>query len=100
MPAIGGGSEPVQALPIGRFAYVVPRRFDGGIAPRFLTVLTGRNLPKIRQSRKPEPSTINEKTIADFTRAVEQTDILERDREPASDPVGDLAIPPSQAKDL
>ena len=34
--------------------------------------LTGRNLPKIRQSREPEPSIINEKTIADFTRVVER----------------------------
>jgi hypothetical protein len=48
------------------------------MAPRFLTILTGHNLPKIRQSREPEPSTINEKTIADFTRVVEQTGILER----------------------
>jgi hypothetical protein len=39
---------------------------------RFLTLLTGRNLPKIQQPREPEPSTINEKTIADFTRVVEQ----------------------------
>src|ERR1700682_6161475 len=31
------------------------------MARRFLTILTGRNLPKIRQSREPEPSTINEK---------------------------------------
>ena len=38
-----------------------------------LTILTGRNLPKIRQSREPEPSTVNEKTIADFTRVVEET---------------------------
>jgi len=43
------------------------------MAPRFLTILTGRNLPKIRQPR--EPSTINEKTIAGFTRVVEQTGI-------------------------
>jgi hypothetical protein len=48
--------------------------------PCFL--LTGRNLPKIRQPREREPSTINEKTVADFTRVVEQTGILER--EPAS----------------
>jgi hypothetical protein len=41
--------------------------------------LTGRNLPKIGQPRAPEPSTINGKTIADFTRVVEQTEILERD---------------------
>jgi hypothetical protein len=47
---------------------------------RFLTILTGRNLPKIRQSREPEPSTINEKTIAGiFTRVVEETGILERE---------------------
>ena len=44
----------------------------------FLTTLTGRNLPKIRQSREPEPSIINEKAIADFTRVVEQTGILSR----------------------
>jgi hypothetical protein len=47
------------------------------MASRFLTILTGRNLPKIRQPREPEPSTINEKTIADFTRVVEQTGILD-----------------------
>ena len=43
-----------------------------------LTILTGRNLPKIRQPREPEPSIINEKMITDFTRVVEQTGILER----------------------
>jgi hypothetical protein len=43
---------------------------------RLLTLLTGRNLPKIQQPREPEPSTINEKTIADFTRVVQQTGIL------------------------
>jgi len=48
------------------------------MATRLLTILTGRNLSKIRQSREPEPSTINEKTIADFTRVVEQTGILKR----------------------
>jgi hypothetical protein len=48
------------------------------MAPRFLTILTGHNLPKIRQPKKPEPSTINEKTVADFTRVVEQTGILDR----------------------
>jgi hypothetical protein len=46
------------------------------MAPRFLTILTGRNLPKIRQPREPERSIINEKTIADFARVVEQTGIL------------------------
>jgi hypothetical protein len=48
------------------------------MSPRFLTILTGRNLPKIQQTREPEPSTINEKTMADFTRVVEQTGVLER----------------------
>jgi len=52
------------------------------MAPHFLTILTGRNLPKIRQSGKAEPSTINDKTIADFTRVVEQTGILARGRAP------------------
>jgi hypothetical protein len=46
------------------------------MAPRFITILTGRNLPKIRQSREVEPSTINQKTVADFTRVVERTGIL------------------------
>jgi hypothetical protein len=38
------------------------------MAPRFLTILTGRNLPKIRQPRELERSIIKEKTIADFAR--------------------------------
>jgi hypothetical protein len=45
---------------------------------RFLTILTGRNMPTIRQPAAPEPSTINDKTIADFTRVVKQTGILRR----------------------
>jgi hypothetical protein len=48
------------------------------MAPCSLTILTGHNLPKIRQPREPEPSTINERTVADFTRVVGQTGILER----------------------
>jgi hypothetical protein len=53
------------------------------MAPRFVTILTGQNLPQIQQSSEAEPSTINEKTIADFTRVAEQTGILERgDRAP------------------
>jgi len=56
------------------------------MARRFLTILTGRNLPKIQQSRETEPSVINEKTVADFTRVVEQTGILE------SEPVAVEAI--------
>jgi len=51
------------------------------MAFRFLTLLIGQNMPKIRQSRESEPSTINEKT--DFKRVVEQTGILEH--EPLAD---------------
>jgi hypothetical protein len=61
------------------------------MAPRFQTILTGRNLPKIRQPGEPEPSTINEKTVADFTRVVEQTGI----RAPAAS--GPAADPPADA---
>jgi hypothetical protein len=60
------------------------------MAPRFRTILTGRNLPKIRQPGEPEPSTINAKTIADFTRVVEQTGILAPAAPaPAADPPAD-----------
>jgi hypothetical protein len=59
---------------------------------RFLTILTGHNLPKIRQAEESEPSTINEKTIADFTRVVEQTGILAPAAPgPAAGPPGDGA---------
>jgi hypothetical protein len=60
------------------------------MASRFLTILTGRNLPKIRQPREPEPSTINEKTLADFTRVVEASGIL-KPTEPAPAPDRDDA---------
>jgi hypothetical protein len=49
------------------------------MAQRFVTILTGRNLPKIRQLREPESSIINKRTVADFTLVVEQTGILERE---------------------
>ena len=41
-----------------------------------LTILTGRNLPKIRHQRESEPSIINEKTVADFVRVIEHAGIL------------------------
>jgi len=63
---------------MARFACRCGIRFDRVWHPRFLTILTGRNLPKIQQSSEAEPSTIKEKTIADFTRVVEQTGILKR----------------------
>ena len=62
------------------------------MARRFLTILTGRNLPKIRQSREAEPSTINGKTVADFTRVVEQAGILAPAASgPAADPPADAS---------
>jgi hypothetical protein len=67
------------------FVYRCRVLFDGAMAPHFLTILTGRNLPKIQQPREPGPSTINEKTIADFTRVVEEMGILERDKAPANE---------------
>jgi hypothetical protein len=38
-----------------------------------------------RRRIEPEPSTINEKTIADFTRVVEQAGILERGMAPTKE---------------
>jgi hypothetical protein len=55
------------------------------MAPRFLTLLTGRNLPIIQQSRGPAPSIINKKTVADFARVIEQTGLLARPAEPTPD---------------
>ncbi|WP_156041856.1 hypothetical protein [Bradyrhizobium sp. URHD0069] len=43
-----------------------------------MTILTGRDLPRIRQDKALEPSIINEKTIADFARVVEQTGMQRR----------------------
>jgi hypothetical protein len=60
------------------------------MAPRFKTTLTGRDLPRIRQARTPELSIINEKTVADFTRVVDQTGILKPlSLSPAPDPAAD-----------
>jgi hypothetical protein len=61
------------------------------MAPCFLTTLTGRKLPQIRQPREPEPSTINEKTIADFTRVAEHTGIMEPERTATSPLPGDAS---------
>jgi hypothetical protein len=47
------------------------------MTPRLLTIMTGHNLPKIRQPKERLPSIINERTIADFTRVVEATRILD-----------------------
>src|SRR5260370_12468773 len=64
-----------RAQPVGRFACRSGDRFNRRLAPR-LTILTGRNLPKIRQSKDPERSIINDKTTSAFTRVVAQTGIL------------------------
>jgi hypothetical protein len=48
------------------------------MAPRFIPILIGPGLPRIRQVKTPEPPIINTKTIANFARVVEQTGILER----------------------
>jgi hypothetical protein len=44
---------------------------------RFRISLTGRGLPKIQQPA--DVRTINDKTLAEFTRVVEQTAILKRE---------------------
>jgi len=62
LPRQGHSSSPSELTASGRSLFA-----ELPMAPRFFTILSGRNLPKIRQSREPEPSTINEKTIADFT---------------------------------
>jgi hypothetical protein len=46
----------------------------------FFDILTGHNLPRIQQRQGPQPSIINEKTIADFTRVVDQIGILKRNK--------------------
>jgi hypothetical protein len=63
-------------------------RNRGVTLKRLLTLLAGRNLPKIQQPRESEPSIINEKTLADFTRVVEQTGILSA-RPQTDEPVQD-----------
>jgi hypothetical protein len=55
------------------------------MAPRFTTILTGRNLPQIRQPREPEPSIINEKTLADFTRVLDDQGVRYRTTPPPPD---------------
>ena len=56
-------------------------RLMSTMAPRLFTMLTGHNVPKIiRGSAEPRPSIIDEKTVADFKRMVEETDILDRHR--------------------
>jgi hypothetical protein len=56
-----------------------PRDYQQPRSAAIFTLLTGRNLPKIRQAPEPETSIINEKAVADFTPVVEQTGILKCD---------------------
>jgi hypothetical protein len=51
---------------------------------RFLNIMTGRNPPRTWQPRRPQPSTINEKTLADFVRVVERSGILGKNKEVVS----------------
>jgi hypothetical protein len=83
-----------RAQPVGRFACRSGDRFNGRMAPRFLTIVTSRNLPKIWQSREAEPSTINEKTTADFMWVVEQAGILKRERAATDATLGDAFLRP------
>jgi hypothetical protein len=46
------------------------------MALRFLTILTGKNLPKIHQSRNAEQSFVNESAVAHFARILEKMGIL------------------------
>jgi hypothetical protein len=39
------------------------------MARRFLTILTGRNLPKIQQAREPEPPIVNERPSRVYARS-------------------------------
>ena len=55
------------------------------MARRFLMILTNHNLPQIWQAKKAEPSTINEKTIADFTRVLDDQEIEYRKPQPDSE---------------
>jgi hypothetical protein len=50
-PAVGSGRNLFRAQPVGRFACRCAGRFNGRKAPSFLTILTGRNLPKIGSPR-------------------------------------------------
>jgi hypothetical protein len=50
------------------------------MAPRFLTILTGRNLPKILQPRPADrPPPVNEGAVAHFARILEKMGILKPD---------------------
>jgi hypothetical protein len=59
-----------------RFSPAPGPRFNAAMATRSRMISTDSDLPKIRQPTEPVPSTINEKTVPDFTRMMEQTGIL------------------------
>jgi hypothetical protein len=46
------------------------------MAPRFLTILTGRNLPKIQQPRLADRPPVNEGAVVHFARVLEKMGIL------------------------
>jgi hypothetical protein len=61
---------------MGGFASWRRLRSNTPMSARLMTILTGRDLPTIRQARTPQPSIIKEKKLADFKRVIEQTGIL------------------------
>src|SRR5438552_789308 len=72
-PAKPSGDHTPLGMALPRLVY--------GITPRLFSLLGGRNVPRIiRGSAEPQPSIINEKTVADFTRVAENTANLDRAR--------------------
>jgi hypothetical protein len=55
------------------------------MATRSRIILTGSNLPKIRQPSAPAPSIVNEKTLADFTRVLDELGVQYRKPQPESE---------------
>ena len=72
-------AAPLYPLVTGPRAVRFPRDYQQPRSAAIFTLLTGRNLPKIRQAPEPERAIINEKAVADFTPVVEQTGILKCD---------------------
>jgi hypothetical protein len=52
------------------------------MASRSRIILTGSNLPIVRPPIEPTPSIINEKTVADFTRVLDEMGIEYRPPKP------------------
>ena len=61
---ISSGPDLLCPNSLGDLRICSDRALMEAMAPRFITILTGRKLPKIWHQRAPEPSIINEKTVA------------------------------------